>query len=509
MINPVAAAVHLKPEDNVAIAAAHLAPNTNVPVRGANVKLLERIPMGHKLAVVPIGKGEAVRKFGQVIGFSLKQIEAGEHVHDHNLSCDDFERDYAFSTAIPPDLIASEERTFQGYDRGKGKVGTRNYIALISTVNCSATVCHQIASRFRDVSRRFPNIDGVIAITHKTGCGMSDSNLDIQHLRRTLAGYARHANVVAYVVIGLGCEVNEASQFVRVEQLTGEAGTLPPMLTIQGCGGISKTVAAGIDIVDGMLAKANDVRRTTQPASKLLLGTNCGGSDGNSGITANPALGVASDLLVAQGGTVILAETTEMYGAEHLLTRRAVTPAVGQKLIDRIRWWEWYASVFQATINNNPSQGNKQGGLSTIYEKSLGAIAKAGSSALREVYEYAVPITSRGFVIMDTPGFDPPSVTGIVAGGANVVVFTTGRGSVFGCVPTPSMKIATNTPLYEHMTDDMDLDAGRILTGTSVEQVGKEIFEMILSVASGTKTKSEQAGVGEAEFCPWMIGPVL
>ena len=336
---------------------------------------------------------------------------------------------------------------------------------------------------------------------------------DHRQLDRVLGGIARHANVAAYLLVGLGCETGQASHVIESQGLV-QFGRIvprqvPPIITIQGCGGIPKTVETGVSAVREMLPAVGACRRTTQPASKIILGTNCGGSDGNSGITANPALGIASDLIVSQGGTSILGETTEIYGAEHLLTRRARRKEVGQRLVERIKWWEWYTRVFGAEINNNPSVGNKAGGLTTIYEKSLGAIAKGGSTALAAVYDYAEQVTEPGLVVMDTPGLDNVSVTGIVAGGANVVVFTTGRGSVFGCKPTPSIKVATNTPMYEHMIDDMDINAGVILEGAAVEAVGRQIFEEILAVASGKKTKSEFHGVGEDEFTPWTIGPVL
>jgi altronate hydrolase len=359
----------------------------------------------------------------------------------------------------------------------------------------------------------YPNVDGVIAIVHRQGCGMQFDGPDHQQLDRTLAGFARHPNIAAYLLVGLGCEIVQASHLIEQEhlnlvQLDGKKGT-PLALSIQECGGIGKTVEAGVKAVAEMLPSVNDVRRVQLPAKHLILGTNCGGSDGNSGVTANPALGVASDLMVQQGGTSVLGETTEIYGAEHILTRRAVSREVGEKLVERIKWWEWYTSIFGAEINNNPSPGNKEGGLTTIYEKSLGAIAKAGGTAMVDVYRYAEPVTAKGFVVMDTPGYDPVSMTGIVAGGANVCVFTTGRGSVFGCKPAPCVKVATNTPLYTHMIGDMDIDAGKILDGVQVENVGREIFEKILAVASGERTKSELNGVGEEEFAPWSIGPTL
>jgi altronate hydrolase len=351
----------------------------------------------------------------------------------------------------------------------------------------------------------------VVAITHKAGCAMQYDGPDHNQLDRTLAGFAKHPNVAAYILVGLGCETGQAIHLIEHQGLIQLDGSRkkPAVITIQECGGIRKTVDAGVRMIAELLPQVNDIRRTKLPASRIVLGTNCGGSDGNSGVTANPALGVASDLLVAQGGASIIGETPEIYGAEHLLTRRAVSRAVGEKLVERIKWWEWYTSLFGAEINNNPSPGNKDGGLTTIYEKSLGAIAKGGTTALVDVVGYAEPVKAKGFVVMDTPGYDPVSMTGIVAGGANVLVFTTGRGSVFGCKPAPSIKVATNSPMFHHMIDDMDINAGVILEGTPVSDVGRQIFEEILAVAGGQKTKSELNGVGEEEFAPWSIGPTL
>ncbi len=517
-------AVHLRPEDNVAVAARQLLPGQEFTFGGATFTPDRRVGLGHKIAVRPVAKGEAVRKYGQIIGFASEEIPAGGHVHVHNLAADAFERDYAFCRDCPPPPAPAEPRYFMGYDRGDGRYGTRNYIALISTVNCSASTSKYISERIRatDLLRQYPNVDGVVPITHKAGCAMQYDGPDHRQLDRTLAGFAKHPNIGAYILIGLGCETGQAIHLVENQGLvqlgagfprpygSGRGGVSPPLvITIQECGGIRKTVEAGVRAIGELLPQVNDVKRTRLSADKIILGTNCGGSDGNSGVTANPALGIASDLLVQQGGTSILAETPEIYGAEHLLTRRAISRAVGEKLIERIKWWEWYAGIFGAEINNNPSVGNKEGGLTTIYEKSLGAIAKGGSTALMDVVHYAEPVRTKGFVVMDTPGYDPVSMTGIVAGGANVLVFTTGRGSVFGCKPAPSIKVATNTPMYEHMIDDMDIDAGVILSGTPVEEVGRRIFEEILAVASGKKTKSEINGVGEEEFAPWSIGPTL
>jgi altronate hydrolase len=512
-------AVHLRPEDNIAVAARLIPAGAEIQFDGRILTAANRIGLGHKLALRPIRKGEPILKYGQVIGFASRDIPPGEHVHVHNVAADAFERDYAFCRDCPPPPPRpGEQRTWMGYDRGPERpehlrYGSRNYIAVISTVNCSASTNKYITERVRTsgLLEAYPNIDGVLAVTHKGGCAMQYDGPDHNQLDRTLAGFARHPNVAAYILVGLGCETGQAVHLIEHQglvQLNG-ARQKPPVLTIQECGGIARTVEAGVRAVAELLPRANAVTRTPLPAAKLLLGTQCGGSDGNSGVTANPALGVASDLLVAYGGTSVLAETPEIYGAEHLLTRRAVSRAVGEKLVERIKWWEWYTGVFGAEINNNPTPGNKEGGLTTIYEKSLGAIAKGGSTALVDVVKYAEPVTARGFVVMDTPGYDPVSMTGLVAGGANVLVFTTGRGSVFGCKPTPSIKIATNTPLYQHMSDDMDINAGVILEGVPVEEVGRQIFEEILAVASGKKTKSERSGVGEEEFAPWSIGPTL
>jgi altronate hydrolase len=506
-------AVHLRPEDNIAVAARHLSAGQEFLFNGATITLSSRIGLGHKIALVPIRKGQPVLKYGQIIGFSSRDIAPGELVHVHNLSADNFERDYAFCRDCPPPPAPAEPRSWMGYDRGDGRYGTRNYIAIISTVNCSASTSKYISDRFKqtDLLKSYPNVDGVVAITHKAGCAMQYDGPDHRQLDRTLAGFARHANVAAYILVGLGCETGQAIHLIegeRLLQLNG-SGKQPRVITIQDCGGIRKTVEAGVEAIAELLPRVNDIRRVPLSADKIILGTNCGGSDGNSGVTANPAVGVASDLLVAQGGTSIIGETTEIYGAEHLLTRRAIRQEVGEKLIERIKWWEWYTGIFGAEINNNPSVGNKEGGLSTIFEKSLGAIAKGGSTALMDVVGYAEPVKAKGFVVMDTPGYDPVSMTGIVAGGANVLVFTTGRGSVFGCKPAPSIKIATNTPMYQHMIDDMDIDAGVILDGAPVEEVGRRIFEEVLAVAGGKKTKSEINGVGEEEFAPWSIGPTL
>jgi altronate hydrolase len=506
-------AVQLRPEDNVAVTARNLPEGLEIQYEGSTLKLAKRIGLGHKVALRGIKQRDAVYKYGQIIGFASEDISPGDHVHVHNVAADAFERDYAFCRDCPPPPPAAEPRFFMGYDRGDGRFGTRNYIAVISTVNCSASTSKYISEQVKsvDLLRQYPNVDGVVAITHKAGCAMQYDGADHNQLDRTLAGFAKHPNVAAYILVGLGCETGQAIHLIEHQGLIqlDAPRKKPAVITVQECGGIRRTVDAGVKLIAELLPQVNDIRRTKLPADKIVLGTNCGGSDGNSGVTANPALGIASDLLVVQGGTSIIGETPEIYGAEHLLTRRAVSRTVGEKLVERIKWWEWYTSIFGTEINNNPSPGNKEGGLTTIYEKSLGAIAKGGSTALVDVVGYAEPVKAKGFVVMDTPGYDPVSMTGIVAGGANVLVFTTGRGSVFGCKPSPSIKVATNSPMYHHMIDDMDINAGIVLEGTPVEEVGRQIFEEILAVAGGKKTKSELNGVGEEEFAPWSIGPTL
>ena len=499
--------IKLHPEDDVVIARTTLMPNTKI---AEGVTTLSRIQAGHKAALRPLAQGAPVRRYGQIIGFATAPIQPGEHIHTHNLGMGDFTKDYAYSQDARPTPRANVEKTFQGIRRPDGRYATRNYIGILTSVNCSAHTAELIAEQFRrnpitgaDPLAQWPNVDGVVALTHKTGCGMTDGE-PLRLLRRTLAGYAHHVNFSHIVVIGLGCEVN---------QLAGLMAEIPDRvrsMDIQEMGGIRKTVEAGIAFVREVLDEANNVHREPAPLSELTVALQCGGSDGYSGVTANPALGAASDLLVRHGGTVILSETPETYGAEHLLTRRAVTPEVGEKLVALMRWWEHYTAQEGAEMNANPSPGNKAGGLTTILEKSLGAMAKAGTTNLVDVVRYAEPVTARGFVFMDTPGYDPVAATGQVAGGANLVCFTTGRGSVFGCKPSPSVKLATNTAMFTRMEDDMDINCGTILDGEeTVQSCGERIFDTIVRVASGERTKSEQFDAGGAEFAPWTIGATM
>ena len=502
-------ALLLRPDDDVAVTTAALAAGTRVLTATGEIVVRTDVPRSHKLAVRDVPAGTAVHKYGQSIGRALVDIVAGTHVHTHNLGMDDTARAYEFGTARtvlePP---VGPVRTFDGYHRANGRVGTRNFVGVLTSVNCSASSAKMIADQFRGVALdAFPNVDGVVALTHQSGCGLVPGSEGADMLVRTLRGYARHPNFGGLLVLGLGCEMVPVQSLVDGLDLPSD--TIVHTLTIQDIGGVRATVRAGADLIREMLPVLDARRRAPAPVSELVLGLNCGGSDGYSGITANPALGHASDRLVAAGGTSILAETPEVFGAEHLLTRRAVSEAVGRRLLDRLDWWQDYARAGGGSLDNNPSPGNKAGGLTTILEKSLGAVAKAGQADLSAVYEYAEPVTQHGLTFMDTPGYDPVSVTGIVAGGATVVCFTTGRGSVLGCRPTPSIKLATNTEMYERMREDMDLNCGRIVDGTaSVAEVGDEIFETILAVASGRRTVSEELDLGQEEFIPWQLGTV-
>lgn len=505
-------AVLLNPNDAVFIAKQPLLPRTVVRTPEGEVKIAQMIPPGHKVALKHIAVGGEVRRYNQIIGFATQEIKPGEHVHSHNLSVGDgLELDYAISSEyVPVEMVPeAERRTFMGYRRKDGRVGTRNYVAILASVNCSSSATQRIANYFRDpeVMKDYPNVDGVIPLATKGGCGSHYGSSDLGVLQRTMAGIVEHPNVAAYVVLSLGCEVNQPTDLIDSTGMGN--GHKPTVLTIQQDGGFQKTVEAGIEAVKKLLPVANEARREAVPASELVVALQCGGSDGWSGVTANPGLGKACDEIVRQGGTVVLGETTEVYGGEHLLTRRAKNEKVAQDLIDRIHWWEKYTAMFGASIDNNPAPGNKLGGLTTIYEKSLGAIAKAGTTPLNQVVGYAERVTERGFVHMDTPGYDPVSVTGQVAGGSNMVVFTTGRGSAFGFKPAPSIKIATNSTLFANQEPDMDINAGRVLDGITLDQMGQEIFDRILEVASGDKSKSEAAGVGEEEYNPWILGAML
>lgn len=508
-MNPV---IRIHPADDVVIARTQLVGGTRLESEGG-VVVSGLIPPGHKVAVRAIRAGQPVRRYNQIIGTAKADIAPGQHVHVHNLEFTDFARDHAVGADVHPTDYVAEPARFMGIVRPDGRVATRNYVGILTSVNCSATVARAIADHFRadirpEALARYPNVDGVVALTHGAGCATDSAGEPLQVLRRTLGGYARHANFGALLMVGLGCETNQISGLMEQEHL--EESSRLQTFSIQDSGGTRKTVAKGIELIEWMLEEANRIERRPVPASHLTVGLQCGGSDGYSGISANPALGAAVDRLVRHGGTAILSESPEVYGGEHLLTRRAVSPQVAEKLLARLRWWEQYTARHGGEMDNNPSAGNKAGGLTTILEKSLGAIAKSGTTNLVDVFEYAEPVTAKGLVFMDTPGYDPVSATGQVAGGANLICFTTGRGSAYGCAPSPSLKLSTNTALWLKQEDDIDLNCGDVIDGSaSIDEVGERIFQLMLKTASGEKTKSERHGYGQNEFVPWQLGAVM
>jgi altronate hydrolase len=503
--------IRIHAADDVVIARQQLLGGTVLASLGVTVSGL--IPPGHKLAVRAIEAGEPVRRYNQIIGIAKTDIAPGQHVHSHNLAFGDVAHDHAVGEGVTPTQYVAQPATFQGIVRPDGRVATRNYIGILTSVNCSATVARAIADHFRrdihpEALASHPNVDGVVALTHGGGCATASDGEPLRVLRRTLGGYARHANFGALMMVGLGCETNQISGLMEQEGLQ-ESQRLQTF-SIQDTGGTRKTVARGIELVQWMLDEANRVQRQPVPASHIVVGLQCGGSDGYSGISANPALGAAVDRLVRHGGTAILSESPEVYGGEHLLTRRAVSKEVADKLLARLRWWEDYCARNDGEMDNNPSAGNKAGGLTTILEKSLGAIAKSGTTNLVDVVEYAEPVKTKGLVFMDTPGYDPVSATGQVAGGANLICFTTGRGSAYGCAPSPSLKLSTNTALWIKQQEDIDINCGEVIDGiASIDEVGERIFRLMLETASGQRTKSEQHGYGQNEFVPWQLGAVM
>ncbi len=502
--------IQLNLSDDVGVAIHKIQSGTHL--KEFNLACIDEIPAGHKLALRPIFSGAAIRKYGQIIGYATNSILPGQHVHTHNLAFEKNLIDYAYSEEILP-TVQKTGKSFMGFKRKNGKVGTRNYIGILSTVNCSATVARAIAEYF-DKGRNsneinsYQNVDGVVSLTHGTGCGMDSQGYGFKILQRTLAGYAKHPNFGAIIVVGLGCETNQLKNWIENSNISDVQNI--SVFNIQDAGGTRQSIDKGITHIKELLPGVNLSTREPCSVSNIVLGLQCGGSDGFSGITANPALGAAVDLLVSYGGTAILSETPEIYGAEHLLTRRAINRTIGEKLLDRIRWWEEYTKLNNGNMNNNPSPGNKEGGITTILEKSLGAVSKSGTTPLIDVYEYAEPISSKGFVFMDTPGYDPVSATGQVAGGANLICFTTGRGSAYGCLPSPSLKLATNTDLWVRQEEDIDINCGKIIDGDStIAEMGESIFNEIILTASGKITKSENLGYGQNEFVPWQLGAVM
>ena len=500
-------ALRLHAEDNVVVAYDEIGLGVEIP--GEGVRTRNPVPAGYKIATRAIAKGEPIRKYNVVIGFAAKDLVPGAMLHSHNIEFREFDRDYAYAEGYEPIAMVpeAERAVFQGIQRADGRIATRNYIGICSSVNCSATVIRRIADYFTpERLADYPNVDGVVAFAHGLGCGMELSGEPMALLRRTIAGYATHANLAAAMIIGLGCERNQISGVMSENGLTPGPKLLN--FTMQETGGTRRTVEAGIEAVKELLPEANRVHRQPAPVSHLIVGLQCGGSDGFSGITANPALGAAVDILARHGGAGILSETPEIYGVEHTLTRRACSVEVGEKLIERIRWWkDVYSAGRDVQINGVVSPGNQKGGLANIFEKSLGAAMKGGTGPLMEVYKYAEPVTAKGFVFMDTPGYDPASATGQIAGGANLIAFTTGRGSMFGSKPAPCVKLATNTPMYRRLEEDMDINCGLILDGErTLQEMGEDIFQLFIDTASGKKSKSEELGLGDNEFVPWSIG---
>ncbi|MEI2415808.1 altronate dehydratase family protein [Orrella sp. JC864] len=501
--------IRLHCADNVVVARVPIGLGTEVPSEGFTSR--SQVPAGHKLAARDIKAGEPILKYNVCIGFAATDIAAGTYLHSHNTDFREFDRDYAHGRDYRPTVLLpeAEQASFQGIVRANGQVATRNYIGIIATVNCSATVVHRIAEAFTaERLAAYPNVDGVVALSHGMGCGMEMSGEPMDLLRRTIGGYARHANFAAVLVVGLGCERNQLNLLLQDQGLSPDARL--HAFVMQETGGTRKTIEAGVAAIEKLLPQANAVVRQPVPARHLKIGLQCGGSDGFSSITANPALGAAMDILVRHGGTAILSETPEIYGVEHTLTSRARSREVGEKLVERIRWWKQeYSPGRDVQINGKVSPGNQMGGLANIFEKSLGSSMKGGTTGLMQVYRYAEQVDQPGLVFMDTPGFDPVSATGQIAGGANIICFTTGRGSMFGAKPVPSIKLATNTPMYQRLAEDMDLNCGEILDGTaSMQEMGQRIFEKILRVASGERSKSEALGLGDHEFVPWNIGVV-
>ena len=499
--------IKINSNDDVVVARFPIKKQTYLPQE--NITVNTDIPAGHKIALHDIKKDDAVKRYGQIIGFASQDINAGDHIHTQNLSMGDFTRDYAFGEDTIELPAAEKIDTFMGIRRPDGRVATRNFIGILTSVNCSATVARAIEDHYKKVGLDdFPGVDGVVALPQSFGCAYGFDSETMTVMRRTLSGYAQHVNFAGVTIIGLGCESNQIKELIQVEGL--EENKMLYSMTIQETGGTQKTIDKGIEIINTMLPIANKVKREPVPVSEIILALECGGSDSYSGISGNPVLGYVADKIVQQGGTAILSETSEIYGAEHLLTRRAVTPEVGKKLIARIEWWEDYCRRTKSEMNNNPSAGNKAGGLTTVLEKSLGGIAKGGTSNLVEVYEYAEPVTAKGLVFMDTPGYDPMAVTGQIAGGANLLCFTTGRGSAFGSKPTPSLKIATNNILWRRQEEDMDMNCGDVAEGTeTIAQAGERLYAQVLAMASGEKTKSEKFGYGSLEFVPWTMNAIM
>jgi len=496
--------IKLNAKDNIAVASMNIPSGSQI---NTELKAITEIPFGHKISLVDINKNELIYKYGQIIGVAYKEIKKGTHVHSHNIIFHEFDRNYKQSQKNLEQNYNNNNKFFYGYKRANNTVGTRNYIGLISTVNCSATVVKKIAKKINEYLKKnhFVDIDGAVCLKHSSGCGMNTSGKGMEVFNRTIEGFKSHQNFGKVFVIGLGCECAQISLY-KDTNINNEI----EYLNIQDEGGTNQIINKVYNKIVQEIPKINSVQRKKTPISELTLALQCGGSDSYSGITANPALGIAVDLLISYGGSAILSETPEIYGAEHLLIERTMKKENIIKLLNQIKWWKHYTQINGGSLDNNPSPGNKKGGLTTILEKSLGAVAKSGNTRMVDVLDYAQKISQKGFQFMDSPGFDPVSVTGQVAAGSNLICFTTGRGSCFGFKPTPSIKVATNTNMFNKLKEDMDINAGTIMDGiNSVEEIGNKIFEELIKVASGKKTKSEINGYGDDEFNPWIIGATM
>ena len=496
------AVILLNGNDNVAIARVPLSPGQRITAGKADIASSDSVLPGHKIALGNIRAGEPIRRYGEVIGLARCDIAAGQHIHEHNLVYQELEP--TFDGTAPVSTHTASTRSFEGYKREDGRIGTRNYIAVVAASNCAAHTVSLIERHFEGRTLP-PHVDGVVSFPHGDGCAQAIGP-DTQQLQRTLEGVLDHPNVAAAVILGLGCEVNQIDHYLGRKSEYASKNLVG--LTLQDSGGTRRAVEQATRDIERLLEQTAGLKRTPVPASALVLGLNCGGSDSFSGITANPALGYCSDLIVREGGTVVLAETTEIFGAEHTLLRRAKDEQTARKLLGCIQYYKDYLRQFGGSFNDNPSPGNKKGGLTNIVEKSLGAVAKAGTTTLEDVVGYGERIRSHGFVFMNTPGYDPASLAGLAAGGVNLIAFTTGRGSAIGFPTIPTLKISSNSDTFRRMPDNMDINAGTVADGTAtVEEVGKEIFESLLRIASGEKTKAEI--LGHHEFVPWKIGPTL
>jgi len=479
----------LHPGDNVAIA-------------------LERtgvVPAGHKVALRAIEPGEPIVKGGAVIGHASAPIEAGGHVHTHNVANAAGEAPAAVPQ--PPEMLPAGQRaTFRGIVRDHGRVATRNFIVVIVTVNCAATTARRIAEHFTEERlAAWPEVDGVVALTHELGCGMEMTGEPMDLLRRTIAGTVRHANVAGALVCSLGCERNNVYKLLEAQKL--EAGPRLKTLVMQERGGTARTIEEGIAAIEAMLPLANAVRRVPVSAEHLVVGVQSSGADAFSQVTANAALGAAVDLVIANGGTAILSGTAELHGMEAALAARAASPEVAARLGRRMQWWQQNHAGRDTPFDARLAPSQAAGGLTTPFERALSAAQRWGRFPLADVYEYAHPVTSKGLVFMDTPAHEAVAATGQIAGGANLICMTTGHGTGFGSLPAPTLKLASHSAIYRRMQDDLDIDCGPVLDGeVSVEAMGQRIFEAILRHASGEKTRAEELGVGDSEFVPWPIG---